>query len=115
MYVKRRKGNRENIPTIGDCSRGLVTDPVEMANNWNNNFASVFSYERDIPEIKTSHLYEHFTIKISINRKRLAMIVRNNPVEPDDIPGEIQKMGGEAMILYLGRLLDVLINNGTIS
>jgi hypothetical protein len=115
MYVKRRKGIRENIPTIRDCSRGLVTDPVEKANNLNNYYASVFSYEREIPEIKTSHLYEAFTIKFSIIRKRLAMIGTNNPVGPDDIPGDIQKMGGEAMILYLGRLLDVLINNGTIS
>jgi hypothetical protein len=42
------------------------------------------------------------------------MIDRNKSVGPDDIPGDILKIGGEAMILYLARLLDILINNGTI-
>jgi hypothetical protein len=55
-----------------------------------------------------------FTIKISIIRKRLAMIGRSKSVGPDGILGEILKMGGEAMILYLARLLDITINNGTI-
>jgi hypothetical protein len=42
------------------------------------------------------------------------MIGRNKSVGPDGIPGEILKMGGEAMIPYLARLLDITINNGTI-
>jgi hypothetical protein len=29
MYVKRRKGNRENIPAIKDISGRLVTDSIE--------------------------------------------------------------------------------------
>jgi hypothetical protein len=32
-YVKRRKGNRENIPMIRDCNGEHITDPVEKANN----------------------------------------------------------------------------------
>jgi hypothetical protein len=55
-----------------------------------------------------------FTIKISMIRKWLAMIGRSKSVWPDGIPGKILKMGGEAMILYLVRLLDITINNGTI-
>jgi len=43
------------------------------------------------------------------------MIGRNKSVGPDGIPGAILKIGGEAMILYLARLLDITINNGTIS
>jgi hypothetical protein len=107
-YVKRRKGN---IPMIRDCNEEHSTDPVEKANNLNNYYASVFSYERDIPELKTSHLYVPFTIKM---RKRLAMIGINKSVRPDDIPGDILKMGGEVMIPYLARLLDISINNGNI-
>jgi len=42
------------------------------------------------------------------------MIGRNKSVGPDGIPGAILKMGGEAMIPYLARLLDITINNGTI-
>jgi hypothetical protein len=42
------------------------------------------------------------------------MIERNKSVGPDGIPGAILKMGGEAMIPYLARLLDITIDNGTI-
>ena len=42
------------------------------------------------------------------------MIGRNKSVGPDGIPGAILKMGEEAMIPYLVRLLDITINNGTI-
>jgi hypothetical protein len=35
-FVYRCKGNRENIPTIKDCNGGLITDPVDTANNLNN-------------------------------------------------------------------------------
>jgi len=34
-FVNRHKGNRENIPTIKDCNGGLITDPVDKANNLN--------------------------------------------------------------------------------
>ena len=43
------------------------------------------------------------------------MIGRNKSVGPDGIPGAILKMGGEAMIPYLARLLDITINSGTIT
>jgi hypothetical protein len=32
-YVKWQKGCRGNIPVIKDCNGGLITDPVEKANN----------------------------------------------------------------------------------
>jgi hypothetical protein len=105
-YVKRRKGCRENIPAIKGCNEGLITDPAEQANNLNNYYASVFSRERNIPEIKSTQIDKPFTIKISITRKRLAAIGKNKSVELDDIPGEILKIGGEAMTPFLARLLD---------
>ena len=33
---------------------------------------------------------------------------------PDGISGEFLKLGGEAMIPYLARLLDITVNNGTL-
>jgi hypothetical protein len=42
------------------------------------------------------------------------MSERNKSVGPDSISGAILKMGGEAMIPYLVRLLDIMINNDTI-
>jgi len=113
-FVNGRKGNKENIPAIKDCNGGLIIDPVDKANNLNNYYASVFSCERDIPDINSTHLDKPFTIKINIIRKRLAIIGRNKSVGPDGILGTILKMGGEAMIPYMERLLDITINNGTI-
>ena len=97
-FVNRRKGKRENVPAIKNCNGGLITDPVDKANNLNNYYASVFSCKRDIPDINSTHSDKTFTIKICIIRKRLAMIGRKKSVGPDGIPGAILKTGGEAMI-----------------
>jgi hypothetical protein len=94
-YVNRRKANRENIPPIKDGKGGHITDPVRKANKLNDYYASVFSCERDIPEINPTYSENPFTIKISIIRKRLARIGRKKSVGPDCIPGEILKMGGK--------------------
>ena len=83
-----------------DCNGGLITDPIDK-DNLNNYYATVFSCERDIPDINSTHSDKPFNIKISIIRKPLAMIGRNKSVVPDSIPGAILKMGGEAMIPYL--------------
>jgi hypothetical protein len=113
-YVNRGKGYRENIPTIKDGNRGYITDPVGKANNLNNYYDSVFSSERDIPETNSPYSENPFTIKTSITREQLAMTGRRKSVGPDCIPGDMLKMGGEAMIPYEVRLLDMTINNGTI-
>jgi hypothetical protein len=42
-YVKRRKGNRENIPAIKDYNDNLITYQKEKANSINSYYASVFS------------------------------------------------------------------------
>jgi hypothetical protein len=46
--------------------------------------------------------------------KRLAVTGKNDSLGPDSISGEMLKLGWEAMIPYLARLLDVTINNATI-
>ena len=42
------------------------------------------------------------------------MIGKNKSVGPDRVSGEILKLGGEAMIPYLARLIDITMNNGTL-
>jgi len=39
---------------------------------------------------------------------------RNKSVGPDRVSGEILKLGGEAMIPYLARLLHITMNNCTL-
>jgi hypothetical protein len=42
------------------------------------------------------------------------VIGKNKSMGPDSVSGEILELGGEAMILYLARLLDKTINNAAI-
>jgi hypothetical protein len=112
--VKRRKGNRENITAIKDSNRTIITDSTEKANILNSYYASVFSCDRNIINIKSAHLGETFIINTKRIRKRVAAIGRNKSGGPDSIPGEILKLGEEAMIPYLARLLEITLNNATI-
>ena len=57
---------------------------------------------------------EPFTIGIKIIRRRIRAIGRNKSVGPDLVSGEILKLGGEAMIPYLARLLDITMKNGAL-
>jgi hypothetical protein len=100
-YIKRRAGNRENIPAIKVGNGRLITDWIEKANSLNFYYSSVFSCERSIPQIERANSGEPFAISIKIFRKKLAAIGKNKSVEPDSVSGEILKLGGEAMIPYL--------------
>jgi len=57
---------------------------------------------------------EPFTIDIKIIRRRIRATGRNKSVGPDSVSGEILKLGGEPMIPYLARLLEITMNNGTL-
>jgi hypothetical protein len=57
---------------------------------------------------------EPFTVDIKIIRRRIRAIGKNKSVGPDRVSGEILKLGGEAMIPYIARLLDIKMNNGTL-
>lgn len=52
---------------------------------------------------------ETFTINTKMIRKRLGAIGRNKSVGPDVVPGEILKLGVQAMIPYLVRFLDITV------
>ena len=109
--MKRRKGNREIIPAIKDHNRTIITDTAEKANILNSYYASTFSCDHNIPEIKLANPDETFIINI---RKRLAKIRRDKSVRPDGVPSEILKLGGVAMTPHLARLLEISLNNATI-
>jgi hypothetical protein len=51
-YVKRQKGNRENIPAIKDGGGQIITDPAEKANSLNFYYSTIFSREDSIPQIQ---------------------------------------------------------------
>jgi len=74
----------------------------------------LFSCELNNPQIQSTISGKPFTISINNVRKHLSAIGRKKSVGPDGIPGEILKLGGEAMIPYLARLLDIMMNNNAI-
>jgi hypothetical protein len=55
-----------------------------------------------------------FVINTKIIRRNLAAIGKNKSVGPNSVSGEILKLGGEAMIPFLARLLDITVNNATV-
>jgi len=113
-YVKRCKGNRENIPAIKERNGKLITDPIEKANSLNSYYASLFSCESNNPQIQSKESGKPFTISINPIRKLLLATGRKKSVGPDGIHGEILKLGEEAMIPCLAKLLDITMNNNTI-
>jgi hypothetical protein len=92
----------------------FITDPVEKANSFNFYYSTVFSSEGNIPHIQAENTCDPFTIDIKTIRRRIQATGKNKSVGPDCMPGEILKLGGEAMIPYLARLLEVTINNGSL-
>ena len=89
-YVKRRKGNWENIPTIKGSNGRVITDSIEKANSLIFYYSSVFSSEDNIPHILGEKSGEPFTIDIKIIRKRITAIGKNKSVGPDCVSGEIR-------------------------
>jgi len=59
-------------------------------------------------------LGETFIISTKVIGKRLTKIGRNKSVGPDGVPGEILKLGGEAMTPYPARILEISFNNANI-
>jgi hypothetical protein len=113
-YVKRRKGNRDNISAIKDCNGRIITDSIEKSNTLNFYYSSVFSSEGNITNIQGDISSEPFTIDSKIIGKRIAAIGKNKSVGPDGVSGKILKLGWEAMIPYIARLLEITMNNGTL-
>jgi hypothetical protein len=99
---------------IKDHNGKLITEPLEKANTLNSYFVSIFSCKRNNPQIQSTDVGKPFTVSRNSIRKRLAAIGRKKSVGPNGIPGEILKLGGEAMIPYLARLLDIMMKNNSI-
>jgi len=113
-YVKRRKGNNENIPAIKDCTGRIITDTIEKANTFNSYYSTVFSSEGNILHIQVENTGDPFTTDIKTIRRKIKAIRKNKSVGTDRVSGEILKLGGETMIPYLARLLDITMNNGAL-
>jgi len=60
------------------------------------------------------HPHKPFTIVTKVIRKIVAAIGKDKSIRPEGISVEILKLGGEAMIPYLARFLDITMNNGTL-
>jgi len=97
-YVKRCKGNRENIPAIKDYNGRNITDEIEKDNMFNFYYSTVFNGEDNILHIQSEKTGDPFTTDIKIIRRRIKAIGKNKSVGPDRVYGEILKLVWEAMI-----------------
>ena len=61
-YIKRCKGNRENIPAIKDHNGKLITDPPDKAKSINSYYASLFRCKSNNPQIQSTQSGKPFTI-----------------------------------------------------
>jgi len=113
-YVRRRKGSRENIPSIKDSNGRIVTDAKDKANTFNTYYSTVFSSQGTTPHTQSRNTGEPFKSDSKIIRRRVKALGKNKSAGPDRISGDILKLGGEAMISYLARLLDTTMNNGAL-
>ena len=105
---------RENIPTIKDCNVRIITDAIDKANTFNAYYSTVFSSEGNILHIQGENTGDPFTTDVKTIRRTIKAIGKNKSIGPDRVSGEILKLGGEAIIPYLARLLDITMNNGTL-
>jgi len=77
-YVKRHKGNKENIPAIKDYNRRIITDAIEKANTFNSYYSTVFSSEGNILLIQGENTGNPFTTNIKTMRRRVKVIGKKN-------------------------------------
>ena len=113
-YVESCKKNTENFLAIKDHNGKLMKHPLEKANTLNSYYASLFNCESNNLQIQSRQSGKPSTISINIIRERFSATWRKKSVRPDGIPGEILKLGREAMIPYLATLLDITMNNNAI-
>jgi len=88
-YVKRRKGNKKNIPAIKDPYGRIITDSILKANSFDSYYSTVFSSEGNIPHMQGENTGEPLTIDTKIIRRRIRAIGRKKSVGPDRVSGEI--------------------------
>ena len=70
-YIKRRKGNRENIPAIKVCNGQIITDWTEKANSQNLYYLTVFSSKSNILHIQGENTGDPFKVDINTIRIRI--------------------------------------------
>jgi len=101
----------ENFLAIKDHYGKLITDPLEKVNSLNFYYVSLFSYKSNNLLIPPKQSGKPFTISINIIWKQFSATRRKKSVRSDGIPGEILKLGEEAMIPYFARFLDIMMNS----
>ena len=99
---------------IKDHNGTIIMDTTEKANIVNSYYAYIFCCNRNIMIIQLANSGETLIINTEVIRQRLPKTGRNKSVGPDGVPGEILKLGGEAMTPYLARLLEISLYNTTI-
>ncbi|KAJ4451854.1 hypothetical protein ANN_03332 [Periplaneta americana] len=113
-YMRRRRGNRESIPVLRDANDQIITGDKQKADLLNSKCISIFNKKEREITIDESECTEMFEITAKDVQNRIKRLQNRKSRGPDDIPTEIIKLGGEAMIPYLMRIFNISINNCSI-
>ncbi len=113
-YVRRRKGNKEDIPAIRENGNTLYTDNREKADAFNKYFSSVFKNCTDHPFIQVSSVANQFNIEVNVLWNKVKSMKNGMSRDPDDISTDLIKLGGKAILPYLIRIFHLFLNNSKV-
>ncbi len=65
-YVRRRKGNKEDVPVIRENGSTLITDNRAKVDAFNKYFSSVFKNSTDHPFIQVCSVANQFNIEVNV-------------------------------------------------
>lgn len=111
-YVRRRKGNSNDLSMIMSSDGKIYTDKQAIANELNVWYGSVFNKsKRCVLTLNDESDCSVFQINQSAIEDRIKKLRNNISKGPDNIVSEALKLGGRAVVRYLEFLFNVSINN----
>ncbi len=113
-YVRRRNGNKEDIPVIRENGNTLITDNRAKADAFNKYFSSVFKNSTDHSFIQGSSVANQFNIEVNVLWNKVKSMKNGKSRGPDDISTDLIKLGGKAILPYLIRIFHVSLNNSKV-
>lgn len=113
-YVRRRRGNKEEIQEIRVADNEPLHGDQAKANAFNAYFVSVFKPERAQEQVHYFPVENQFKLHAWELRNRIKSLENGKSRGPDGISTDFIKLGGEAILPYLLRLFNISINNASL-
>ena len=116
-YTNRKLKLKTHIPSVVQVNGSIISDNVEKANYFNEQFSSVFQVDdgKDLALCdKTSIQIGNINITSEDINRALSMMKNKASITPDNIPPLFLKKTGNSLLPALKRLFQESLNNGNI-